>query len=149
MSAKADDLIWVDGARSDQQRKVMEQIRDVAECPFCEENLKKYHKKKILKKGKYWLLTENQWPYKHTKLHLLAIARKHVERLEDLPKAAFGELLELFQQAEKEHQLDYGAVAMRFGDVTRTGATVLHLHAHLIVADHDHPDYTNVRFKVG
>jgi diadenosine tetraphosphate (Ap4A) HIT family hydrolase len=148
MTAKK-GLISVDHARSDQQRKVMEQIRDVAECPFCAENLKKYHKKKILRIGKYWVLTENQWPYEHTKLHLLAIARTHVETLNDLPKAAFADLLELFQWAEKKYTLEYGTLAMRFGDVTRTGATVLHLHAHLIVADHDHPDFTSVRFKVG
>lgn len=142
-------LISVDNARTDHQRRVMERIREVKECPFCEENLRKYHKKKILKQGKYWTLTPNQWPYDFTKVHLIAIARKHVEKLDDLPKAAFAELLELFQWAERKYKLDYGAIAMRFGDVGGTGATVLHLHAHLIVGDPDHPGYTPVRFKMG
>lgn len=142
-------LISIGNARTEHQKKVMEKIKEFQECPFCEENLKKYHKEEILKRGKYWTLTKNQWPYDFTKLHLLAITRKHVENLNDLPKASFGELLELFQWAEKEYDLKHGAIGVRFGEVSNTGATVLHLHAHLIVADTEHPDYKTVRFKVG
>ncbi len=146
---KKKDLIAIGNSRNDRQRQVMERIGERAECPFCEENLRKYHKRKILKRGKYWTLTPNQWPYDHTKHHLIAIARKHVETLDDLPKAAFAELLDLFRWAERKYRLDYGAIAMRFGDVRGTGATVLHLHAHLIVGDPDAPGYEAVRFKMG
>ena len=143
-------LIEMGNVRGDRQRRVMERIEALKECPFCEENLKKYHKQKIIKQGKYWTLTPNQWPYDDTELHLLAIARKHVERLDDLSKAAFTELLELFQWAERKYKLDYGAIAMRFGDVGGTGATVLHLHAHLIVANPDPaPGSDRVRFPIG
>lgn len=142
-------LINVGSARTDHQRQVMEEIKEQDICPFCEENLRKFHKREILKKGKHWVLTPNQWPYDFTKLHLIAIARKHVEHLNDLPPDAFAELFELFQWAEQKYKLDHGAVAMRFGNVEGTGSTVLHLHAHLIVSDYDQPDYETVRFRVG
>src|SRR5258706_13991536 len=57
--------------RRKDQRDVMQEIEKQGHCPFCRENLDKYHKNPILKEGKYWLLTENQWPYEHVKHQLL------------------------------------------------------------------------------
>lgn len=140
--------INLENARLDEQRQVMEEIADNDECPFCPENLSKYHKQEILRKGAHWILTHNQWPYEHTDLHLLAIATYHAVDLSQLRKGSFDELQEHFAWASEEYQVAAGGIAMRFGDVTQTGATVDHLHGHFIVPSKNRGPEDKVRFKI-
>lgn len=125
-------------ARIDDQKKVMENINEDGVCPFCTENLTKYHKRPILHEGKYWLFTESQWPYENTKHHLLAIAKEHVDHIKDLPPEAGQELFEVFSRLARERKMAGGGVAMRFGSPNEHGSygsTVIHLHAHLLEPD--------------
>lgn len=142
-------FVNLDNARLSEQRQVMEDIDRNRECPFCPEYLDKYHKQEILKKGAHWILTRNQWPYKNTDVHLLAIAAYHAEKLSDLHEGSFNELQDYMIWAEKEFQVNAGGLAMRFGDTSCSGATVKHLHAHFIVPSIDKPDNEKVRFKIG
>ncbi len=122
-------FINISTIRRADQRAVMEQIR-----PFCRENIEKYHKNPILKEGKFWILTDNQWPYEHIKHQMLAIHKTHVEHLSELDPEAGKELFEMFAEATKERGMTGGGVAMRFGSSEHGnyGSTVLHIHAHLI-----------------
>lgn len=119
-------------ARTDFQRRVMEQIQKDDVCPFCNEHFLKYHTKPILKRGKYWILTENFDPYPGSKHHLLAVSRTHVATLQELVPAARAELLALFAGECKKRGIVGGAVFMRFGDSDYSGATVEHLHAQMV-----------------
>ena len=142
-------FVDMDNAREDDQRQVMQQIIEDAHCPFCMENLRKYHKQQILKDGKYWILTPNQWPYENTKLHLLAILKVHAEVLSEIAPEAGQELLELFAWVEKEYDVPGGGFAVRFGDTNYSAGTVAHLHAQYIVPDIEKPGFTPVRVKIG
>ncbi|MBU6231784.1 MAG: HIT domain-containing protein [Patescibacteria group bacterium] len=123
--------------RREDQRKVMEEIEKNDHCPFCRENLSKYHKNPIIKEGKFWLLTENQWPYEHTKHQLLAIYKTHIEHLNEMDPAAGAELIEMFQEESKKRHIQGGGLAMRFGSSEdgNYGSSVLHIHAHLFEPD--------------
>ncbi len=142
-------FVDLDNARFDDQRAVMNEIQDQAHCPFCLENLRKYHKQPIIKEGKYWIITPNQWPYDHTKVHLMAILKKHAERLQDIEPEAGKELFELFAEIEKEQNIPGGGIAMRFGDTAHSAGTVRHIHAQFIEPDIEAADYESVRFKIG
>jgi ATP adenylyltransferase len=135
-------------ARSAEQRRTMEEIHDGGYCPFCPENLQINHKMPILRRGEHWTLTPSQWPYENTRVHLLAISAFHAVRLRDLPPVAGSELLEHMQWAEAEYDIESGALALRFGDTADNGASVAHLHAHLIVPDENRPEGTKIRFKM-
>jgi ATP adenylyltransferase len=145
----ANDFVNVDHARLEEQRIVMNTIVADGVCPFCPEYLARYHKLPILREGEFWILTDNQWPYEHTKNHLLAITKKHIENISDLPAEAYAELMEHFQWAIKERNISGGGVSMRFGDSDKSGGTVKHLHAQLVEPDIDAPDYEPVRIKIG
>ncbi|HEY8992555.1 MAG TPA: HIT domain-containing protein [Candidatus Microsaccharimonas sp.] len=149
MTENNQEFINLGNSRREDQREVMETINDNKECPFCEDNLHKYHKVPILRQGEHWTFTDNQWPYEHTQYQFLAIARQHLQTLSELPPGSFDELLGHFQWAEQEFQVAYGGLAMRFGDIRQTGATVNHLHAHMIVPEPDLPSEEKVRFKIG
>ena len=147
-------FITLEHARVDEQRQVMEEIIKQGVCPFCEENLYKFHQRPILKRTKHWILTENQWPYKNTRVHLLAIHTTHVESIGEMEPEAGKELIELAKWAEVKYGLVSGALAlgMRFGAPEASGATVRHLHAQLLAAeitDKNDPKYQPVRFRAG
>ncbi len=145
---KDKSFVNLNNARLDEQRRVMQDIVENQECPFCPEYIDKYHKQKTLREGKHWRITKNQWPYKYTDIHLLAIANYHAEKLSDLKKGAFDELQEHMVWAEKEFKINTGGIGIRFGDMSGSGATVNHLHAHLIVPSADKPADKKVRFKI-
>ncbi|NCN87720.1 MAG: hypothetical protein GW941_02380 [Candidatus Pacebacteria bacterium] len=142
-------FVDVDNAREDEQVKVMENIIKNDECPFCLDNLKKYHKQPILKETKYWLLTNNQWPYPNTKVHLLIIYKKHAVNLSELADQSGEELLQLVKWAEKEYQIPGGGWAMRFGDTRYSSGTVNHIHSQFLVPDIKKEAYQPIRFKIG
>ena len=136
-------------AREDEQRQVMKKIIEANECPFCLENLQKYHTPPILFETAHWLLTSNRWPYKHTQYHLLAILKSHKEMLAELTTAEGAELVEILHFAQEHTQALGGGVAMRFGDTSYSAGTIKHLHVQFIVPDIDQPDFEPVRIKIG
>jgi len=146
---KNDNYVNLDNARLDDQRRVMEDIVVNQECPFCPEFINKYHKQAILRKGNHWILTKNQWPYDNTDTHLLAIATYHAEKLADLRDGSFDELLSHMVWAEKKYKVKAGGLAIRFGSIAKNGATVNHLHMHLIVPSVNKPNDAKVKFKIG
>lgn len=128
----------MDNIRREDQKKVMDEIAEQKHCPFCPENLFKYHKKPIIKEGKYWVLTDNQWPYEKTKHQLLAIYRSHIEHISEMEPAAGAELIELFKEEAIKRNVTGGGIAIRFGSNPEHGSygnSVLHIHAHLIEPD--------------
>ncbi len=149
MSHTLPAFVDLDNARLDEQREEMTRIMEAGHCPFCPENLKLYHKSPILKATKFWELSANQWPYEHTRVHLLAILKVHAEKLSDLPAGSGEELLELMAWAEKHFQAPGGGFAMRFGDTDYSAGTVKHIHAQFFVPSIEDPDFQPVRFKIG
>ena len=113
-------------------RNVIKAIEKEGKCPFCPDNFK-YHKHPVLKKQGGWFITKISWPYDNNKLHFIIIGKKHKEKISELTSNDMKEILFLAQWANKKFKIKGGAIAMRFGETGYTGATVCHLHAHLIV----------------
>ena len=120
-------------ARPGPYEKLIKKIVSDKVCPFCKDNLRKYHQKPLIKENRFWFLTTNQHPYKGSKYHFLAINKKHKENFESLTSQEMTGLLILFKWVIKKYKLPGGAIFMRFGQTSYTGASVVHLHAHLIV----------------
>lgn len=146
-------FIILENSRTDDQKVVMNQIAKENHCPFCPENLQKYHKKPILKKGKYWILTDNQWPYEKIKHQILAIYKSHIEHISEIDPAAGEELFQMFKEESSKRRIPGGGIAIRFGSNPEHGSygnTVLHIHAHLIEPDLDLLDTNEAwKFKFG
>ena len=140
------DFVNNNKSRSKEQKRVMEQIIKDGGDPFSKENIHKYHSKPIIKEGKYWFVTENQWPYTNKKEQYLFITNNYIDNLNDLPNEAFAELLELAKWCVEQFKMKGGALCMRFGDSLVSGATVKHLHAQLIESD---PELGPVTFWIG
>jgi len=136
--------------RTRNQKRVMDQIDEEGVCPFCGPNLERFHGKSSVKKSKHWSLLESKWPYKKTRIHLLFVAKKHMEHIEDLSATSWSDLLQMAKWSIKKYKLKGGAFAIRFGDSNLTGATVHHLHAHLIEPETDRKGMGEVvNFPIG
>lgn len=123
----------IDNARDALQIENMKKIEAEGFCPFCPEHMEKYHTPPILKIGTYWYVTPNMYPYKNAVHHFLFITNKHITDSKDLSPEAWAELQNHISWAMNEHQITNGTLLMRSGDMSKTGSTVLHLHAQLIV----------------
>lgn len=135
--------------RDERYRNVIGEIQKDGVCPFCPENLAKYHKKPILRDGKFWLLTDNMYPYKGAKHHILLIHKKHIESVADLSGEAWSELLDLIKLETEKRKIGGGTFYMRFGDTAHTGASVTHLHANLVSPDIENPNREPIFARVG
>lgn len=143
--SKKEDLMNIKNARQPLQIENMKKIAEGGFCPFCPEHMKKHHEPPILKTGTHWYVTPNMHPYDNTAHHFLIVTNAHLTDSRDLSPAAWVELQELTNWIITEHNIECGTLIMRSGDMSKTGATVLHLHAQLIVgSDPDKPVITRV-----
>jgi diadenosine tetraphosphate (Ap4A) HIT family hydrolase len=124
-------FVNIGNARKGEYKKVIEEIARTGKCPFCKENLK-YHRKPEFKRKNGWFLTENTWPYKDARWHLIILNDEHKENFSELTKKDLEAVAFLANWAIKEYKIKGGVLAIRFGDTNYTGASVSHLHFHLI-----------------
>jgi hypothetical protein len=76
----------------------------------------------------------------------MIVAKEYAESLADMEPEAGAELFMLSDELIQKHDIQGGALCMRFGETSATGATVKRLHAQLIVSD---TEQGNVLFPIG
>ncbi len=137
-------------AKEEDYRKVLEKISKTDKCPFCPDNFK-YHQKPVLKEYQDWLVTENSWPYEGTEHHFIFIPRIHKNDFNDLTDNDFQAVKFLVNWVINEYKIKGAGLTVRFGDQNYTGATVKHIHFHLIVPQLDPKTQTakTVNFPIG
>ena len=120
--------------------KVINDIAKQGVCPFCPDQLAKFHKKPIEEKT-YWVVTDNMYPYKPTQQHRLIIHKTHVTHIAEISEPAWHELRAIISDETKKRDLVGGTFIARFGDTKFTGASVSHLHAHIVQSDPEDASY--------
>ena len=143
--------IMVDVAEfhNEEQHRVMEQIAKDGVCPFCLTHLAKYHREPILWENRDWLVTNNDYPYDGTGLHLLIICKHHIEKIVDLDATAWTTFGQTTKWIIRRFRLKGGSLLMRFGEMRYNGSSVQHLHAHIIVGKKKGRDTESLKVKVG
>ena len=126
--------------KSDVYKKTIEKIKDNNVCPFCPENLPQYHKNPIILENSNWLATDNMFPYKGASLHILLIHKKHITSVNEIGKNSWQDLYKIINLLLEEKKIKGGSFFFRFGDSEITGATVNHLHAHIISSKKDNKE---------
>lgn len=100
-------------------------------CPFCPGQLH-WHPHPVLQREGEWFLTRIRENYANAEDQFLIIGAEHKTRLEELSPEDFEAVLKLAKAAEVETSAQGGALCLRFGDTKWTGATVQHLHFHVV-----------------
>ncbi len=146
--AKHKPLVDTKFARGKMYKKVIKEIASEKVCPFCPETFK-WHTKPILKYVGDWFITENFNPYKSTEFHFLIISKRHNENFSDLSQIDWKSVSSLCNWAIKEYKIKGGGLTMRFGDTHYTGATIKHIHFHLISPKNVKGKVKPVYFPIG
>lgn len=139
----------IKNARVPEQLKKMQDLQKRRICPFCRKHFEKNHKEPILREKRWWLVTKNDYPYDGTKIHLLFIYKKHIDSADKISKTGMVELLEHIKWAKKKFKMLGAGFVMRYGDHDYTGATITHLHAHLISGHRQKKNSEAIRPTVG
>jgi ATP adenylyltransferase len=134
-------------ARAKGYKEILQESIQENACPLCPPM--KWHPNPILKYDDKWLVTENSHPYPNTKHHLIFVSKKHIEELSQLTGDDLNSIISLAKWATKEFKIKGGGLTLRFGDTLYTGATIKHLHAHLIVPSTKNNKVTPVYFPIG
>lgn len=135
MSQGKERFVNTSYARSGEQAEVMKEIVEGGYCPFCKENRDSAGVGDPLYETEHWTVVHDRWPYENTARHIVFIARPHVDYLSDMTVAVWTDAFRAISWACKEFEVPGGAIALRFGDSDLTGASVHHLHFHLIVPE--------------
>lgn len=143
---KVVDLSFAKG-RGDYE-EVLATIQREQKCPFCPDNFR-HHRKPILEEHGSWFITEASWPYPDTQHHFLLIGRNHGETFNDLMVEDWLSIRMLVRWAVEKFNISGGGFALRFGETQYTGATVCHIHAHLIVPNMEGGKAKIVNFPIG
>lgn len=123
---------------------VINQIAKDGICPFCPDNLAKYHKNPV-EEREMWLVTDNMYPYKPSKHHRLIISKEHVTHMNQITPHGWHVLMEILTEEVARMNITGGTLIMRFGDTHFTGASVSHLHMHIVQSDPEDPSYDKTK----
>ena len=128
-------LYCLANVRTAEQRSRMVALEDAGVCLFCPEGLGMYSATGPLFENASWLVVANDFPYAGTRQHLLLIPRAHVGDLLELDPAAREQFWDALAAARALGGASYYGLGVRNGDCAATGATIAHLHLHLLVPD--------------
>jgi ATP adenylyltransferase len=146
MSSPAGPLYNLAAARSEQQRAYMQALAAAGTCVLCPENVEREQREPIELTGEHWYVKRNDYPYAGTAAHYLIVARRHVLAFDELPDEAGAELWAIKRELKRRLQPLATATVERSGEMLYNGASIAHLHVHLVALDAN-PAAT-VRFRV-
>lgn len=127
--------VFLRNAGSLEYKKKLELIADLGLDPFAREHADdpRFDLKIILYESKHWFVFKNQHHYPDIEHQFMFIYQEYVETFFDLPDGVAADLWKVAAQVCKDYGIVGGGLSLRFGPPEKSGATVRHLHAQLIV----------------
>jgi len=136
--------------RTADQLAEMQRLDAAGLCLFCPDGQGRQAgegRQEILFETSDWTVRPNEFPYPGTSLHLLLVPRQHVGDVLDLEPGAQAGFWTALAWVRDRYDLTYYGLGMRNGDCRYTGATVRHVHAHVLVGDPATAATTPVRMR--
>jgi ATP adenylyltransferase len=128
-------LYCTDNYRTGDQLAEMLRLEAAGICLFCPESLRSHARQDVLFETRHWAVTPNAFPYRGTKLHLLVVPQRHVNDMLDLDEEALADFWTALKRIRERYSLDHYGLGVRNGNCSFTGATIAHVHAHVLVGD--------------
>jgi diadenosine tetraphosphate (Ap4A) HIT family hydrolase len=126
------NLYCFENAKPGTKRDDMAALEAAGVCLFCPEHLAS--QQPVDYWTDHWAVTPSEYPYEGTTHHLLLVPRIHAESLLALPLYVLADFWTALSAARAAYALAHFTVAVRNGDARCTGATIRHVHVHLIQA---------------
>src|SRR5580693_9040418 len=132
-------LYCTDNYRTQEQLAEMRRLEAAGICLFCPETLREHARHEVILETPHWAVTPNAFPYAGT--------RQHVNDMLDLDDAALADFWGVLRTVREEYGLGHYGLGVRNGNCSFTGATIAHVHAHVLVGDRDLDPEVPVRMK--
>jgi diadenosine tetraphosphate (Ap4A) HIT family hydrolase len=140
-------LYCTDNYRTAEQLAEMERLEAAGICLFCPDSLREHAKQRVIFSTEHWAVTPNAFPYAGTRLHFLVVPSQHVNDMLDLDEASLADFWTALRWIRREFGLGHYGLGVRNGNCSFTGATIAHVHAHVLVGDPDADPEVPVRMK--
>jgi dihydrofolate reductase len=118
--------------RSQAYKEELQGILASGQCPFCPGGVT-ITERQTIRKNEHWILVHNAYPLKDTAYHFMLFPTRHIELVDDITPEEWTSLVEQRKWLKKEYELVGDAMYGRSGEQLVTGASVAHLHWHIIV----------------
>lgn len=141
-------LYYLGNYRTQEQLENMLRLEAAGSCLFCPEHLGNDPAQRVVYRSALWTVTPNAYPYRGTRLHLLLVPDEHVTDLLDLSDAAKADMWTVLAWIRSEYGLAFHSLLARNGACEFTGATIRHVHMHVVQGDVDDPHHEPVRTKL-
>jgi ATP adenylyltransferase len=141
-------LYCTDNFRTDEQLAEMRRLEAAGICLFCPASLREHAHQEVAFETGHWAVTPNAFPYRGTRLHLLVVPHQHVNDMLDLGDEVLADFWVALRQVRERYGLDYYGLGVRNGNCSFTGATIAHVHAHVLVGDPDLEPEVPVRMRL-
>ena len=128
-------LYCTDNYRTEEQLAEMRRLEAAGTCLFCPAELRKHPRQQVIFETEHWAVTPNEFPYRGTRLHLLVVPHQHVNDMVDLGDDALADFWTALRLIRERFDLDHYGLGVRNGNCDFTGATIAHVHAHVLVGD--------------
>jgi ATP adenylyltransferase len=125
----------------------MRRLEAAATCLFCPDGLRQQAREQILLETSHWSVMPNKFPYRGTSFHLLVIPHQHAADIIDLEPSSQCDFWSVLAIMRERFDLKHYGLGIRNGDCKLTGATVAHVHAHVVVGDDSSESEIMMRFS--
>lgn len=133
--------IYPPNARQQEQLDIMMQMEREHMDPLAPDHIEQ----EISFMTDYWYVSPNRFPYEGVEHQFLIIARNPVYHVEDITPEMWEDLQQIWKRLMSEYNISGGGLCARFGDPSRSGATLKRFHVHLIVPKENN----KARFAIG
>lgn len=140
-------LYCTDNYRTQEQLAEMRRLEAAGICLFCPSALREHARQRVVLETAHWAVTPNEFPYGGTRLHLLVVPVRHVNDMLDLEDAELADFWAALRLVRQRYGLEYYGLGVRNGNCSFTGATIAHVHAHVVVGDPAAEPEVPVRMK--
>jgi len=130
-------LYCFENVRTAEQRAEMARLDAAGICLFCPEHLARHEQQRIVLSTRHWTVTPNRFPYPGTSLHMLLIPDQHARDLLELSDEVRADFWVALAAVAEANELRYYGLGARNGDCRFTGATIEHVHVHVLVGSDD------------
>ncbi len=128
-------LYCMSNYRTAEQLAEMERLEAAGICLFCPAGLRVHTRQRAGWETRHWMVLHNEFPYPGTAIHLLVVPHKHVTDMLDLDDESLGEFWDVLKTIRDRFGLGHYGLGVRNGNCGFTGATIAHVHAHVLVGD--------------
>ena len=123
-----------DNHRGAAQLEDMRQLDRNGICLFCPDGFRYHRRNRLLWRTEYWSIARNEFPYSGTEQHILISPIAHAEDLLDLDDTVLADFWAALRSVRECFSLKHYGLGARNGDCRFTGATIKHVHCHVLVA---------------